>query len=47
MVRRLLGLRPAPEFEAWLKKVGMTDDAGKLTNFDLQRSALRALTAAG
>ncbi len=46
-VRRTLGLKPAPEFEAWLKKVGMTDDAGKLTNFDLQRSALRALTAAG
>ena len=46
-VRRTLGLKPAPEFEAWLKKVGMTDDKGRLTQFDLQRSALRALTAAG
>ena len=30
-----------------LVKVGMTDDKGRLTQFDLQRSALRALTAAG
>jgi ethanolamine ammonia-lyase large subunit len=29
-VRRLLGLRPAPEFEAWLASVGITDDAGQL-----------------
>jgi ethanolamine ammonia-lyase large subunit len=29
-VRRLLGLRPAPEFEAWLASVGITDDAGHL-----------------
>ncbi len=29
-VRRLLGLRPAPEFEAWLASVGITDGAGHL-----------------
>ncbi len=29
-VRRLLGLRPAPEFEAWLAAIGITDDAGHL-----------------
>ena len=29
-VRRLLGLRPAPEFEAWLAAIGITDDAGRL-----------------
>ena len=29
-VRRLLGLRPAPEFEAWLTSVGITDNAGDL-----------------
>jgi ethanolamine ammonia-lyase large subunit len=44
--RRTLGLRPAPEFEAWLHKVGMVDDAGRLTPFDLTHSPLRALTSA-
>ena len=29
-VRELLGLRPAPEFEAWLEEVGLMKD-GKLT----------------
>ncbi len=29
-VRRLLGLRPAPEFEAWLAGVGITDKTGRL-----------------
>ncbi len=28
--RDSLGLRPAPEFEAWLQKVGLTDAAGRL-----------------
>ncbi|MGA5541025.1 ethanolamine ammonia-lyase subunit EutB [Mycobacterium sp. NPDC051198] len=43
--RRTLGLRPAPEFEAWLRTVGMVDDSGKLTPFDLERSVLRSLTS--
>jgi ethanolamine ammonia-lyase large subunit len=29
-VRRLLGLRPAPEFEAWLERMGIMDHAGQL-----------------
>jgi ethanolamine ammonia-lyase large subunit len=29
-VRHLLGLRPAPEFEAWLAAVGITEKAGEL-----------------
>jgi ethanolamine ammonia-lyase large subunit len=29
-VRQLLGLRPAPEFEAWLHRFGVTDDDGRL-----------------
>ena len=29
-LRALLGLRPAPEFEAWLKLVGLVDEAGRL-----------------
>ena len=44
--RRTLGLRPAAEFEAWLRSVGMVDDSGKLTPFDLERSVLRSLTSA-
>jgi ethanolamine ammonia-lyase large subunit len=27
-LRRILGLRPAPEFEAWLARMGITDDRG-------------------
>ena len=44
--RRTLGLRPAAEFETWLRSVGMVDDSGKLTPFDLERSVLRSLTSA-
>jgi ethanolamine ammonia-lyase large subunit len=29
-LRRLLGLRPAPEFEAWLERMGILDDTGRL-----------------
>jgi ethanolamine ammonia-lyase large subunit len=46
VTRRTLGLRPAAEFEAWLHKVGMVDDAGRLTPFDVARSPLRSLTVA-
>jgi ethanolamine ammonia-lyase large subunit len=43
--RYTLGLRPAPEFEAWLRSIGMIDEAGRLTPFDAHRSPLRSLTA--
>jgi ethanolamine ammonia-lyase large subunit len=33
-VRKLLGLKPAPEFEAWLKKQGIFDDEGNLLPVD-------------
>src|ERR1700742_3911408 len=46
VARRTLGLRPAPEFEDWLRAVGMVDDAGHLTAFDVRRSPLRSLTSA-
>jgi ethanolamine ammonia-lyase large subunit len=46
VARRTLGLRPAPEFEQWLHAVGMVDEAGRLTPFDVRRSPLRSLTAA-
>ncbi|MBP6671070.1 MAG: ethanolamine ammonia-lyase subunit EutB, partial [Gemmatimonadales bacterium] len=29
-LRQLLGLRPAPEFEAWLARMGICDAAGRL-----------------
>ncbi|SDP76979.1 Ethanolamine ammonia-lyase heavy chain [Ralstonia sp. 25mfcol4.1] len=29
-LREVLGLRPAPEFEAWLQRMGMLDSAGRL-----------------
>lgn len=45
--RRTLGLRPAPEFEQWLRAIGMVDEAGALTPFDVTSSPLRALTASG
>jgi ethanolamine ammonia-lyase large subunit len=39
-VREVLGLRPAPEFEAWLAKVGLLDDGGRVLE---TRSAQRLL----
>jgi ethanolamine ammonia-lyase large subunit len=29
-VRQVLGLKPAPEFEAWLAKAGVVDERGQL-----------------
>jgi ethanolamine ammonia-lyase large subunit len=29
-LRQMLGKRPAPEFEAWLERMGIADAAGKL-----------------
>ncbi|MFH5207733.1 ethanolamine ammonia-lyase subunit EutB [Antrihabitans sp. NCIMB 15449] len=44
-VRQVLGLRPAPEFEAWLHRLGMTDRAGRILSIDIGESPLNALTA--
>ena len=38
-VRRLLGLRPAPEFEAWLVRMGIADGEGRLVE-DVARRLL-------
>ncbi|MFC4604983.1 ethanolamine ammonia-lyase subunit EutB [Rhodococcus kronopolitis] len=43
-VRRVLGLRPAPEFEAWLAHLGMTDESGRVLPVAAAASPLRALT---
>jgi ethanolamine ammonia-lyase large subunit len=34
-IRKVLGLRPAPEFEAWLISQGITDDKGKIRHNQL------------
>jgi ethanolamine ammonia-lyase large subunit len=31
-LRQLLGLRPAPEFEAWLAQAGIVDNGTRLSN---------------
>jgi ethanolamine ammonia-lyase large subunit len=41
-VRRLLGLRPAPEFEGWLERMGIFDPSGRL----LEGAAPRLLAGA-
>ncbi|WP_076478510.1 ethanolamine ammonia-lyase subunit EutB [Williamsia sterculiae] len=42
--RRALGLRPAPEFEAWLGDLGMLDDHGRILDLAPESTPLRALT---
>ncbi|GAA3596604.1 ethanolamine ammonia-lyase subunit EutB [Kineosporia mesophila] len=42
--RQALGMRPAPEFEAWLRKMQMMDDDGRVLPVEASSSALRALT---
>jgi ethanolamine ammonia-lyase large subunit len=41
-VRSVLGLRPAPEFEAWLAALDITDAAGRLAA-DSAEPLIRAL----
>ena len=36
-VRKLLGLKRAPEFEAWLQQMGIGDGQGRLTTTGYQR----------
>jgi ethanolamine ammonia-lyase large subunit len=43
--RQVLGLRPAPEFEAWLRSLGMSDGNGRVLPIEVDQSPLRALTA--
>jgi ethanolamine ammonia-lyase large subunit len=42
--RQVLGLRPAPEFDAWLRGLGMSDAEGRVLPIDVDQSPLRALT---
>ena len=45
-VRQVLGLKPAPEFAAWLDRLGMVDSTGRILDIDAVGSPLRALTGA-
>jgi ethanolamine ammonia-lyase large subunit len=42
-VRRVLGKRPAPEFEAWLERMGLVDAGGQLRPVDLPAAFRRLL----
>ncbi len=44
-LRRTLGLRPAPEFEAWLDRVGLLAADGRIAAVDAGASRLAALVA--
>ncbi|SDG32989.1 ethanolamine ammonia-lyase subunit EutB [Klenkia brasiliensis] len=44
--RQVLGLRPAPEFEAWLQRMDLVDDAGRVRELTADAPQARALLAA-
>ncbi|SDO48375.1 ethanolamine ammonia-lyase subunit EutB [Geodermatophilus sp. DSM 45219] len=44
--RSVLGLRPAPEFEAWLARMDLLDEAGRVRELTADAPAARALLAA-
>jgi ethanolamine ammonia-lyase large subunit len=41
-LRQLLGVRPAPEFEMWLRNLGIIDDQGRLQSIPAQHPLLQA-----
>ncbi|WP_284947205.1 ethanolamine ammonia-lyase subunit EutB [Acidisoma cladoniae] len=45
-LRQMLALKPAPEFEAWLARVGLTDHAGRVRPLDMPERFQRLLAAA-
>ncbi len=45
-VREVLGLRPAPEFDAWLQRMGLMDEVGRMLP-EARRDASRLLSFAG
>ena len=42
-LRHNLGMRPAPEFEAWLMQMGLIDDGGRLVAPDKSKAHIRSL----
>ncbi|HTI02710.1 MAG TPA: ethanolamine ammonia-lyase subunit EutB [Acidisoma sp.] len=45
-LRQMLGLKPAPEFEVWLSRVGLMDDSGRIRPLDMPERFQRLLAAA-
>jgi ethanolamine ammonia-lyase large subunit len=45
-LRQMLGLKPAPEFEIWLDRVGLTDEVGRVRPLAMPERFQRLLTAA-
>ncbi|HEU0192341.1 MAG TPA: ethanolamine ammonia-lyase subunit EutB [Mycobacterium sp.] len=46
-LRRTLRLRPAPEFEEWLRRLGMADESGRVLPAGAESSPLRSLAGPG
>lgn len=46
-LRSTFGLRAAPEFEAWLERMEMTDQRGRIRELGFQEGAMRRLLAGG
>ncbi|MET0911240.1 MAG: ethanolamine ammonia-lyase subunit EutB, partial [Ilumatobacteraceae bacterium] len=44
-LRQVLGLRPAPEFEAWLERMGITDGQGRVIEQGHRPELMAALDA--
>lgn len=44
-LRDVMGLRAAPEFEAWMQRIGMADAGGRVLPVDPAQSPLRGLAA--
>ncbi|WP_419759240.1 ethanolamine ammonia-lyase subunit EutB [Acidisoma sp.] len=44
-LRQMMGLKPAPEFEAWLDRVGLTDEAGRVRPLAMPERFQRLLAA--
>jgi ethanolamine ammonia-lyase large subunit len=45
-LRQMLNLKPAPEFEAWLGRVGLMDDAGRIRPLEMPERFQTLLSAA-
>jgi ethanolamine ammonia-lyase large subunit len=45
-VRQVLGLRHAPEFEAWLQRMQIIDEAGRLLSSSARQPALEMMRKA-
>jgi ethanolamine ammonia-lyase large subunit len=46
-LRQLLGLRPAPEFEGWLRRLGLVDEQLRLQPVSRGHRLLQAAPGAG